>query len=125
MCHSPTGYGLKQTFGTSAGTQDFQSVEESDVILLIGANPTDAHPVFASRMKRTLRKGAQLVVVDPRRIALVETPHIKAAHHLQLRPGTNVAIVNAMGHVVWGAAGMGCTSCGVAALLCSAQLCGC
>ena len=100
VCHSPTGYGLKQTFGTSAGTQDFQSVEESDVILLIGANPTDAHPVFASRMKRTLRKGAQLVVVDPRRIALVETPHIKAAHHLQLRPGTNVAIVNAMGHVV-------------------------
>ena len=100
VCHSPTGYGLKQTFGTSAGTQDFQSVEESDVILLIGANPTDAHPVFASRMKRTLRKGAQLIVVDPRRIALVETPHIKAAHHLQLRPGTNVAIVNAMGHVV-------------------------
>ena len=100
VCHSPTGYGLKQTFGTSAGTQDFQSVEESDVILLIGANPTDAHPVFASRMKRALRKGAQLVVVDPRKIALVETPHIKAAHHLQLRPGTNVAIVNAMGHVV-------------------------
>lgn len=100
VCHSPTGYGLKKTFGTSAGTQDFRSVEESDVILLIGANPTDAHPVFASRMKRTLRKGAQLVVVDPRRIALVETPHIKAAHHLQLRPGTNVAIVNAMGHVV-------------------------
>jgi len=100
VCHSPTGYGLKQTFGTSAGTQDFQSVEESDVILLIGANPTDAHPVFASRMKRALRKGTQLVVVDPRKIALVETPHIKAAHHLQLRPGTNVAIVNAMGHVV-------------------------
>ena len=100
VCHSPTGYGLKQTFGTSAGTQDFQSVEQSDVILLIGANPTDAHPVFASRMKQTLRKGAQLVVVDPRKIALVETPHIKAAHHLQLRPGTNVAIVNAIGHVV-------------------------
>ncbi len=100
VCHSPTGYGLKQTFGTSAGTQDFQSVEQSDVILLIGANPTDAHPVFASRMKQALRKGAQLVVVDPRKIALVETPHIKAAHHLQLRPGTNVAIVNAMGHVV-------------------------
>ncbi len=99
VCHSPTGYGLKQTFGTSAGTQDFQSVEQSDVILLIGANPTDAHPVFASRMKQALRKGAQLVVVDPRKIALVETPHIKAAHHLQLRPGTNVAIVNAMGHV--------------------------
>lgn len=100
VCHSPTGYGLKQTFGTSAGTQDFQSVEKSDVILLIGANPTDAHPVFGARMKQTLRKGAQLIVVDPRRIDLVESPHIRAAHHLQLRPGTNVAIVNAMGHVV-------------------------
>lgn len=100
VCHSPTGYGLKQTFGTSAGTQDFRSVEKSDVILLIGANPTDAHPVFAARMKQTLRKGAQVIVVDPRKIDLVESPHIRAAHHLQLRPGTNVAIVNAMGHVV-------------------------
>jgi len=100
VCHSPTGYGLKQTFGESAGTQDFKSVEQSDVILLIGANPTDAHPVFASRMKQVLRKGAQLIVVDPRRIDLVKTAHIRAAHHLQLLPGTNVAIVNAMGHVV-------------------------
>jgi formate dehydrogenase major subunit len=52
VCHSPTGFGLSQAFGTSAGTQDFKSVELADVILLIGANPTDAHPVFASRMKR-------------------------------------------------------------------------
>ncbi|MFI5956070.1 formate dehydrogenase subunit alpha [Cryptosporangium sp. NPDC051539] len=100
VCHSPTGYGLKQTFGESAGTQDFKSVEKSDVMLLIGANPTDGHPVFASRMKKRLREGAQLVVVDPRRIDLVRSPHIEAAHHLQLRPGTNVAIVNALAHVV-------------------------
>ncbi|MEO8106338.1 MAG: formate dehydrogenase subunit alpha [Actinomycetes bacterium] len=100
VCHSPTGYGLKQTFGTSAGTQDFKSVEESDVILLIGANPTDAHPVFASRMKQRLRAGAELIVVDPRRIDLVRTPHVEASHHLQLLPGTNVAIVNALAHVV-------------------------
>ena len=99
VCHSPTGYGLKQTFGTSAGTQDFRSVEEADVIVVIGANPTDGHPVFASRMKRRLRKGAQLVVIDPRRIDLVRSPHIEAAHHLQLQPGTNVAVVNAMAHV--------------------------
>ena len=51
VCHSPTGYGLGQTFGTSAGTQTFKSVEKSDVIMIIGANPTDAHPVFASRMR--------------------------------------------------------------------------
>jgi formate dehydrogenase major subunit len=100
VCHSPTGYGLKQTFGTSAGTQDFKSVEKADVILLIGANPTDAHPVFASRMKRRLRRGARLIVIDPRRIDLVRTPHIEAAHHLSLAPGTNVAVLNAMAHVI-------------------------
>jgi formate dehydrogenase major subunit len=99
VCHSPTGYGLKQTFGTSAGTQDFASVAEADVILLIGANPTDAHPVFASRMKQRLREGASLIVADPRRIDLVRSPHVQAAHHLALLPGANVAFVNAMAHV--------------------------
>ncbi|MGF6229997.1 formate dehydrogenase major subunit [Inquilinus ginsengisoli] len=100
VCHSPTGYGLGQTFGTSAGTQDFDSVDESDVIVVIGANPTDAHPVFASRMKRRLREGARLIVVDPRRIDLVKSAHIKADHHLPLKPGTNVAVVNALAHVI-------------------------
>ena len=100
VCHSPTGYGLKQTFGTSAGTQDFASVEHADVIVVIGANPTDAHPVFASRLKRRLRQGAKLIVVDPRRIDLVRSPHVEASHHLQLLPGTNVALINALAHVV-------------------------
>ncbi|WP_182084013.1 formate dehydrogenase subunit alpha [Aureimonas sp. ME7] len=100
VCHSPTGYGLKTTLGTSAGTQDFDSVEDADVILVIGANPTDGHPVFASRMKKRLREGAQLIVVDPRRIDLVKTPHVEAAHHLPLRPGTNVAVLTAMAHVI-------------------------
>jgi formate dehydrogenase major subunit len=100
VCHSPTGYGLKTTFGTSAGTQDFDSVEDSDVILLIGANPTDGHPVFASRMKRRLRSGAKLIVVDPRRIDIVRTPHVEADYHLPLRPGTNVAVLTAMAHVI-------------------------
>ncbi len=100
VCHSPTGYGLKTTLGESAGTQDFRSVEQADVVLVIGANPTDAHPVFASRLKRRLRQGAQLIVADPRRIDLVKSPHIRAEHHLQLRPGTNVAFINAMAHVV-------------------------
>ena len=100
VCHSPTGYGLKTTLGTSAGTQDFKSVAKADVILVIGANPTDGHPVFASRMKKRLRQGAKLIVVDPRRIDLVKSPHIQAQHHLQLKPGTNVALVNAISHVV-------------------------
>ncbi len=100
VCHSPTGYGLKQTFGTSAGTQDFASVDDADVVVVIGANPTDGHPVFASRLKRRLRAGAELVVVDPRRIDLVRSPHVEAVEHLQLQPGTNVAVVNAFAHVV-------------------------
>ena len=100
VCHSPTGYGLKTTFGTSAGTQDFDSVMQSDVILVMGANPTDAHPVFASQMKRRLRQGAKLIVIDPRRIDLVRMPHVEAAHHLALQPGTNVAVLTAMAHVI-------------------------
>ncbi|HZB62127.1 MAG TPA: formate dehydrogenase subunit alpha [Microvirga sp.] len=100
VCHSPTGYGLKTTLGTSAGTQDFASVDDADVIVVIGANPTDGHPVFASRMKRRLREGARLIVIDPRRIDLVRTPHVEADYHLPLLPGTNVAIINAMAHVI-------------------------
>jgi formate dehydrogenase major subunit len=100
VCHSPTGYGLKQTLGESAGTQTFKSVEHADVILVIGANPTDAHPVFASRMKKRLREGAQLIVIDPRKTELVSSPHIKAAFHLPLKPGTNVAMLSAIAHVI-------------------------
>ncbi|HWK40750.1 MAG TPA: formate dehydrogenase subunit alpha [Croceibacterium sp.] len=100
VCHSPTGYGLSQTFGTSAGTQDFDSVMDSDVIMVIGANPTDAHPVFGSRMKRRLRQGAKLIVIDPRRTDLVRSPHIAADYHLALKPGTNVAVMTSLAHVV-------------------------
>jgi formate dehydrogenase major subunit len=100
VCHSPTGYGLKMTLGESAGTQNFDSVMKSDVIFVIGANPTDGHPVFASQMKRRLRQGAKLIVADPRTIDLVRTPHIQADYHLKLRPGTNVALINSISHVI-------------------------
>jgi formate dehydrogenase major subunit len=100
VCHSPTGYGLKTAFGTSAGTQDFASIAKADCILVIGVNPTEGHPVFGSMMKRRLREGAKLIVVDPRRIDLVKTPHVAANYHLQVRPGANVALINAMAHVV-------------------------
>jgi formate dehydrogenase major subunit len=100
VCHSPTGYGLKSTLGESAGTQAFDSVMKADVVVIVGANPTEGHPVFASQLKRRLRQGAKLIVIDPREIALVRTPHIEAAFHLQLRPGTNVALFNAIAHVV-------------------------
>jgi len=100
VCHSPTGFGLNQTLGTSAGTQHFDSVLESDVIMVVGSNPSDAHPVFAAQMKRRLREGARLIVVDPRDIELVRSPHIQARYHLQLLPGTNVAMINALAHVI-------------------------
>ncbi|PPQ45025.1 formate dehydrogenase subunit alpha [Rhodopseudomonas palustris] len=100
VCHSPTGYGLSTAFGTSAGTQDFDSVEHADVVMIIGANPTDGHPVFGSRLKKRLRQGAKLIVVDPRRIDLVRSAHIEAAQHLPLKPGTNVAVLTALAHVI-------------------------
>jgi len=100
VCHSPTGYGLGQTFGTSAGTQDFDSVEESDVIMVIGANPSAAHPVFASRMKKRIRQGAKLIVLDPRVTETVDSVHARADYHLPLKPGTNVAVVTALAHVI-------------------------
>jgi len=100
VCHSPTGYGLKTTLGESAGTQNFDSVQHADVIVVMGANPTDAHPVFASQMKRRLREGAKLIVIDPRRIDLVRVAHAEASYHLQLLPGTNVAVLNSLAHVI-------------------------
>ncbi len=100
VCHSPTGYGLKQTLGESAGTQTFDSVMKSDVIFVMGANPTDGHPVFASQMKRRLREGAKLIIADPRAIDLVSSPHVKADYHLKLQPGTNVALISAISHVI-------------------------
>ncbi|ALU88539.1 NAD-dependent formate dehydrogenase, alpha subunit, protein [Herbaspirillum rubrisubalbicans M1] len=100
VCHSPTGYGLKQTLGESAGTQTFESVMHSDVILIMGANPASGHPVFASQIKRRVRQGAKLIVIDPRTTEMVKSPHIQADYHLKLRPGTNTAIITALAHVI-------------------------
>ncbi|MFJ3317153.1 formate dehydrogenase subunit alpha, partial [Herbaspirillum huttiense] len=100
VCHSPTGYGLKQTLGESAGTQTFESVMKSDVILIMGANPAAGHPVFASQIKRRVRQGAKLIVIDPRTTEMVKSPHLKADYHLKLRPGTNTAIITALAHVI-------------------------
>ncbi|MDZ7642948.1 MAG: formate dehydrogenase subunit alpha [Woeseiaceae bacterium] len=100
VCHSPTGYGLKHDLRRLAGTQAFDSRSmDADVIVVIGANPTEGHPVFASQMKRRLRQGARLIVVDPRRIDLVRSPHVEADYHLPLRPGTNVPVINAFAWV--------------------------
>jgi formate dehydrogenase major subunit len=73
---------------------------QSDVIIIMGANPAAAHPVFASQMKRRLRQGAKLIVIDPRTTEMVKSPHVQADYHLKLRPGTNVAVVTALAHVI-------------------------
>jgi len=100
VCHSPTGYGLKSTMGESAGTQAFTSVAKADVIMVVGANPTEGHPVFGSQMKQRLRQGAKLIVLDPRATGLVRSPHIAADVHLPVTPGTNVAVLNSIAHVI-------------------------
>jgi formate dehydrogenase major subunit len=100
VLQSSTGDGLETTFGSSAGAQDFDSLEQADVIMVVGADPSDGHPVFASRLRRRLREGARLIIIDPFRIDLVHAPHIEATYHLALRPGTNVAVLTALAHVI-------------------------
>lgn len=100
ICHSPTQFGLSATVGWGAASQHFDSIMHADVIMIVGANPTEGHPVFGSLMKRRVRQGAKLIVIDPRRTETVESPHIKAEVHLNLRPGTNVAVLDSIAHVI-------------------------
>ncbi len=92
VCHSPTALGLQRTFGTGAATNSVEDMEVADCLMVVGANPTDAHPVTGARMKQRAMKGTTLIVIDPRRTELARY----ANHHLQLRPGTNVAVLNMM-----------------------------
>jgi formate dehydrogenase major subunit len=92
VCHSPTALGMQRTFGTGAATNSIADLEFTECMLVIGANPTDAHPVTGARMKQKAMKGTTLIVVDPRKIELAKY----AQYHLQLRPGTNVALLNMM-----------------------------
>jgi len=100
ICHSPTQFGMSATVGWGAASQHFDSILQADVILVVGANPTEGHPVFGSLMKRRIRQGAKLIVIDPRRTETVQSAHCQASVHLALRPGTNVAILNSIAHVV-------------------------
>ena len=92
VCHSPTALGMQRTFGTGAATNSIEDLDHTDFILIIGANATDAHPVTGARIKQRLMKGVKSIVIDPRRIELAKY----ATYHLQLRPGTNVALLNMM-----------------------------
>ncbi len=92
VCHSPTALGMQRTFGTGAATNSIKDLEKTDCVFVIGANPTDAHPVTGAKIKQKLMKGITGIVVDPRKIELAKY----ATYHLQLRPGTNVALLNMM-----------------------------
>ena len=92
VCHSPTALGMQRTFGTGAATNSVKDMEVTDCMMVIGANPTDAHPVTGARIKQQAMKGTKLIVIDPRRTELARY----AQHHIQLRPGTNVAVLNMM-----------------------------
>ena len=93
VCHSPTALGMQRAFGTGAATNSVNDLDHTDCIIVIGANPTDAHPVTGARIKqRMMQSSVTSIIVDPRRIELARY----ATYHLQLRPGTNVALLNMM-----------------------------
>ncbi|MEM7145718.1 MAG: formate dehydrogenase subunit alpha [Verrucomicrobiota bacterium] len=96
VCHSPTAFGMQQSFGTGAATNSIADIQDTECILVIGANPTQGHPVTGAKIKQKVMKGAPLIVIDPREIEI--TPYAK--YHLQLRPGTNVAMLNLFAYYI-------------------------
>ena len=96
LCHASTVTGLLQSLGSGAMTNSFKDLEDADAVLIIGSNTSEAHPIGALHIKKAMRKGAKLIVVDPRRIDMARRADI----HLQLLPGTNVAVVNGLMHVI-------------------------
>ncbi|MDZ4751426.1 MAG: formate dehydrogenase subunit alpha [Flavobacteriales bacterium] len=92
VCHSPTALGMQRTFGTGAATNSVADLKHTSCMMVIGANPTDAHPVTGAKIKQQAMKGKTLIVIDPRKIELARY----ANYHIQLKPGTNVAVLNMM-----------------------------
>ncbi len=92
VCHSPTALGMQRAFGTGAATNSVEDIKYTDCIMIIGANPTDAHPVTGAKLKQFAMKGKTTIVIDPRRTEMAKY----ATYHLQLKPGTNVALINMM-----------------------------
>jgi formate dehydrogenase major subunit len=90
VCHAPTALGMQRTFGTGAATNSIEDIKYTDCILVFGANPTDAHPVTGAKIRQAAMKDTTLIMIDPRKTELARYAH----HHLQLKPGTNVALMN-------------------------------
>ena len=96
ICHSPTAWGMQQTFGTGAATNSTEDIYHADLFLVIGANPTNAHPVTGAKIKQQVMKGKKLIVLDPITTELAKL----ANYHIKLRPGTNVAVLNMMHYFI-------------------------
>jgi formate dehydrogenase major subunit len=96
VCHSPTSFALRKSFGMSGATGSFNDIEDADVAFLIGVNPTQGHPVVGARIKQAALKGLKLITADPRRIELADYGQL----HMSMRPGTNAALLNGMAHVI-------------------------
>lgn len=96
VCHAPSAAALKMVVGTGAATNSFDDIERARTILVCGSNTTENHPIVGARIRRHVRRGANLIVIDPRRIELAEI----ATVHLALRPGTNIPLFNALAHVI-------------------------
>ncbi len=92
VCHSPTAIGMQRAFGTGAATNSVEDLKYTDCIMVIGANPTDAHPVTGAKLKQHAMSGKMTIVIDPRRTEIARYAH----YHLALRPGTNMAVLNMM-----------------------------
>ena len=96
VCHSATVSGMMEVFGTWAATNSLKDIDQAKLLMIIGSNPTEGHPVTGARIKRAVRRGAKLIVIDPRKIELCRYADV----HLQLRAGTNVAVFNGMANVI-------------------------
>lgn len=96
VCHSPTAFGMRETFGTGAATNSFEDIDRAKLIMIVGANPTHGHPVVGARMKQAVLNGATLIVIDPRETELAHMAEV----HLALKPGTNVPMFNALANVI-------------------------
>jgi formate dehydrogenase major subunit len=96
VCHSPTSFALRRSLGLSGATGSFDDIEASEVLVIMGANPTQAHPVVGARMKQAALNGTKIITIDPRRIELADYGVL----HLSPRPGTNAAVMLGLGHVI-------------------------
>jgi formate dehydrogenase major subunit len=96
VCHAPSAAALKRAVGAGLATNSFDDIERARTILVCGANATESHPVVGARIRQAARRGARLVVIDPRRIELAECADV----HLAVRPGTNVPLLHAIAHTI-------------------------